>query len=195
VLSAAASVPGPFAVVNADDFYGAAAYQTLAAHQRSVRADSADYAVVGFPLSETLTESGGVNRALLRTGDDGLLEHVEEVIGIEAVGGGRASGRGVDGSSRALSTDALVSMNMWGLTPAIFSQLDSRFRRFLAAHGTDEKAEFLLPTEIQVLVHGGEARVRVLRGEGPWCGVTYPDDREHVQRTLAELVARGEYSR
>ena len=195
LLAVREAVSGPFAVVNADDFYGAQAYQVLADFLRAAP-DPQLHAVVGFPLSETLTEAGGVNRGVLRVTPDGWLEHVEEVIGIERAGaepgaGGRA--RTADGGERHLPGDALVSMNMWGFTPTILRQLEEGFHTFHAAHGTEAKSEYLLPTRVEELIRLGEARVRVLEGEGPWCGVTYPEDRESVKEVLEGLVREGRY--
>jgi hypothetical protein len=186
-------VRGPFAVVNADDFYAGQAYQVLADFLRD-GSDPKLHAVVGFPLSETMTEAGGVNRGVLRVSADGWLEHVEEVIGIEraADGGGRVPAK--DGESeRRLPGDTLVSMNMWGFAPTILAQLAEGFHEFHATHGAEPKTEYLLPTKVEELIREGEARVRVLRGAGPWCGVTYPEDRESVRGVLEGLVRGGSY--
>jgi hypothetical protein len=192
VLAAAGAVRGPFAVVNADDFYGASAYRQLARFLASARDEEATYALVGFPLSETLAESGGVNRALLRTTADGWLDDIEEITGIEA-SGDDGHYQAASGEVRTIPGDALVSMNVWAFTRAFFPQLEEGFTEFRSAHAADHGAEFLLPTHVRGLIRSRRARVRVLSGVGPWCGVTNPQDAERVRRFLAGLVARGEY--
>jgi hypothetical protein len=193
VLAARGVLRDRFAVVNGDDYYGRDAMLKLGAFLRDVRADEPSYAVVGFPLGATLSEAGGVNRAVLDVGPDGLLRHVEEVIGIERTADGDGVVRRPDGTVRAIPKDTLVSMNMWGFTPVVLSQLAEGFGAFLRARGAEPKAEFLIPDHVQALIDAGRATVRVPSGAGPWLGLTHPDDREHVARELTALVERGEY--
>jgi hypothetical protein len=195
VLASAPAVDGSFAVVNGDDFYGRAAYEALAAHLGAPLGDAIPtHAVVGFPLAATLSEAGSVNRALLEVTSDGWLSRIEEVVGIEAAGhDGRVR---VEGSeTRLIPGNALVSMNMWGFAPDILATLAEAFVVFLEHQAGDERAEFLLPTHVQELVQRGRARVRVLPGEGPWCGITHREDRERVAGALRDYVERGEYPR
>ena len=189
VLAAKRAVRGPFAVVNADDFYGSRSYELAAAFLRSVSAADVPptYAVVGFPLGETLSERGAVTRARLDTTDGEWLAHVEELRGIASHGGEPRIG------DRRLPPDQLVSMNMWAFTPALFPALRSAFADFVHAHGDDPSAEFLLPTFVEGLIGAGEARVRVIAGGGPWVGVTHPDDAPHVREAIARWVAAGAY--
>lgn len=193
VLAAAEALGEPFAVVNGDDYYGRAAYQTLGDFLRGVRDDEPSYAVVGFPLGATLSEAGGVNRAVLDVAPDGRLLHVEEVVGIERTAQGDGVVRRPDGAERHIPARTLVSMNMWGFTPAVLPQLTEGFGAFLRARGGEPKSEFLLPDYVQQLIDGGRAAVHVPAGAGPWFGMTYPEDREHVSRALSALVTRGEY--
>jgi len=195
VLAAAPQLPGAFGVVNADDYYGAQAYRELHTFLRAASAHAAEYAVVGFPVAETLSESGGVTRALLRTTPDGWLEHIEEMFEIQRQGNGTILSRAADGGMRAMRGDSLVSLNMWGFTPAVFPQLERGFTAFRHAHRDDPRAELPLPTLVGSLVRERHARVRVLHGAGPWCGVTYLADRETVASVLGDLVDRGEYPR
>ena len=193
VLAAADALAEPFAVVNGDDYYGRGAYQVLGDFLRGVRDDEPSYAVVGFPLGATLSEAGGVNRAVLDVAPDGRLVHVEEVIGIERTADGDGVVRRSDGTERHIPKRTLVSMNMWGFTPAVLPQLTEGFGAFLRARGGEPKSEFLLPDYVQELIDAGRATVRVPTGEGPWFGMTHPEDREHVSRALTGLVERGEY--
>jgi hypothetical protein len=192
VLAVRPQIAGPFGVVNADDYYGPQAYRELGGFLRRAPAGVTEYAVVGFPLAETLSKSGGVTRALLRASPDGWLEHIEEMFEIRREERGIV-GQDANGEARDLRGDALVSMNMWGFTPAAFPQLDRGFAAFRDAHRDDPRAELPLPTLVETLVREGQARVRVLHGAGPWCGVTYPADREPVTSFLGSLVRRGEY--
>jgi hypothetical protein len=193
VLSAASALRGPFAVVNGDDFYGRDAYRTLGAFLAERGAREPDYAVVGFPLGVTLSAAGGVNRAVLTTGADGLLATAEEVRGIEATPRGDGVVRDATGAERVISAATPVSMNMWGFTPAVLPELDAGFQAFRDAHPHDERAEYLLPEVVESLAADGRARVHVLPGHGPWFGMTYPEDRPNVAAGLGDLVARGGY--
>jgi NDP-sugar pyrophosphorylase family protein len=195
VLAAEPVVDGPFAVVNGDDFYGRAAYEALAAFLGAPTGGALPvHAVVGFPLAETLSEAGSVNRALLEVTSDGWLSRIQEVVGIEAAGeDGRVRADG--GETRLIPGSAPVSMNMWGFAPDVFATLADAFASFLERHAGDERAEFLLPTHVQELVQRGRARVRVLPGKGPWCGITHPEDRARVAAALRAHVERGEYPR
>ena len=190
VLTAERAVRGRFAVVNADDFYGARSYK-LAANFLSAAVDASaatpTYGVVGFPLGETLSDRGAVTRARLDTTNGLWLDHVEELRGIASHDGEPRIG------DQRLSRDQLVSMNMWAFTPDLFPALRAAFTDFLRAHGDDPSAEFLLPTFVEGLIGSGRARVRVIPGGGPWVGVTHPDDAPHVRERIAEWVAEGAY--
>ena len=193
VLAAAPVIRGPFAVVNGDDFYGRAAYEALSAFLGATlgSARSDDHAAIGFPLTETLSAAGSVNRALLEVTSDGWLSRIEEVVGIEPEGrDGFVHGRA---EFRRIPGDTLVSMNMWGFSPHILPSLADAFESFVQHHVGDEKAEFLLPTHVQELIRHERARVRVLPGKGPWCGITHPEDRTRVAAVLRAHVERGEY--
>lgn len=190
VLAAAPEISGPFVVANADDFYGATSYALLAEFLRNPdQSDPATYALIGYPLAETLTDHGAVNRARCVTDARGWLVEIEEMIGITRDGdGGRVLGP--DGHARHLAGDTPVSMNIWGFTPAIFSQLELGFRRFLTCDGETTGSEFLLPDEVQRLIRSDEARVRLLEGGAGWTGVTHPADRAHVAEYLRGVTGR-----
>ena len=192
VLAAAACVDRPFAVLNADDFYGAEAFAALAEFLGAHAGDRpASYAVVGFRLGETVSASGGVNRAWCRTGPDGWLRSVEEVVGIEAAAGGGFAGRGESGPV-SLPAAALVSMNLWGFTPAVFAALRRGFAEFFRSADA-ARGEYLIPTAIRAALERGECRVRVLDPGSRWFGVTHPGDRPAVAEALRRLVGEGRY--
>ena len=193
ILAARAVVHEPFAVINADDFYGAQGYRALAAHLVSGAADySADYAMVGFVLRNTLSEFGSVARGICDVNADGFLRGVVETMGIERDGGGAKTSDGA-GHETKLRGDEIVSMNMWGFRPWVFKELDAYFRAFLAERGADLKAECYLPSAVAAFIAKGEARVKVLPSGDAWFGVTYREDRPRVMESLLDLVRAGRY--
>ncbi len=177
---------GPFAVVNADDFYGAKSLKALADFLRAEAAGGPPtYAMVGFPLGNTLSENGAVSRGVCSVGADGFLKDIEEHTGILA---------SEVGAGRRYAPETPVSMNCWGFDAREFlPQLDQAWRDFVAARGKESKAEFYLPAAVNSLVQTGAARVRVLPTTDNWFGVTYREDKPHVQAALAALVAEGVY--
>ncbi len=189
ILAARDVVREPFAVINADDFYGAQGYRALAAHLES---GATDYAMVGFVLRNTLSEFGSVARGVCDVSAEGFLRGVVETIGIERDGRGAKTADGA-GHATKLSGDEIVSMNMWGFTPWVFKQLDVYFRAFLAERGADLKAECYLPSAIADFIAKGEARVKVLPSSDAWFGVTYREDRPRVIESLRALVRAGRY--
>lgn len=189
ILMAANAVTGPFAAINADDFYGANSFRVLAEHLRS---GSADYAMVGFVLRNTLSEFGSVARGACRVGADGYLQGVTEMTKIEK-DGSRAKYVDQTGATQHLSGDETVSMNMWGFTPSLFSHLQQQFIEFLNRNGNDEKAELYIPSVVNELVASRKERCKVLRTKDSWFGVTYREDRPFVVDGIRALIARGEY--
>ncbi len=195
VLAARECVAEPFAVINADDFYGADAYVRLVEFLR--QEDSGDgptYAMVGYRLRDTLSDAGEVNRGVCQCGGDGRLSRITEITGIRASGDG---GVYVDegGAEQVIGGDERVSMNAWGFTPVFLKQLRERFEMFLREQATSMTAEFYLPAAIQDLMEAGRAQVEVLPTEDRWVGVTYPQDKAYVVATIDSLVASGRYPR
>lgn len=185
VWCARASLTGPFAVVNADDFYGANSLRALADFLRGEAGGPPTYAMVGFPLGNTLSENGAVSRGVCSVGPDGFLKNIEEHTGILS---------SEVGPGLRYDPTTLVSMNCWGFDAREFlPQLDHAWREFVAARGKEPKAEFYLPAAVNSLVQTGAARVRVLPTTDNWFGVTYREDKPHVQAALAALVAQGAY--
>ncbi|MFA6287331.1 MAG: nucleotidyltransferase [Opitutaceae bacterium] len=187
VWCAREALDGPFAVVNADDFYGAGSFERLAVFLRAAGAAKAhppEFAMVGFALANTLSEHGAVSRGVCAVGADGVLQGIEEHTGILA---------GEVGVGLKYAPATTVSMNCWGFTPAFLPLLDARWRAFLALNGTTEKTEFYLPFAVNDLLAAGEARVRVLPTTDQWFGVTYREDKPRVQAAIAALVASGAY--
>lgn len=181
------AVKRPFAVINADDFYGASGYAALARHF----AKSPGYALVGYPLRQTLSEHGTVSRGLCAT-TEGRLRSITEVTKIEKAPSG-ARYTDADGAVRTLTGDEIVSMNFWGFTPAVFPQLEELLVKFLAERGADPKAEFYLPTAISRLNETGAADVALLHSEDSWFGITYRQDLPAAQAAIRSLIKAGRY--
>ena len=193
VLMAEPEVEGDFAVINADDHYGAESYKVLARFlDQSDPRHSSDYAMVGFRLGQTLTDSGSVSRGVCQLDSRGHLERIVEVLEVWKRGSGGVY-TSDDGQQIEITGDAVVSMNLWGFTPELFRELRCRFERFLCCEDKTEDSEFLVPEVIEALVQEGRAQVEVLGGAGQWCGITYPEDKERVARVIESLVESGVY--
>jgi len=189
VLMAEDTIREPFAVINADDFYGEQGYQVLAKHLTS---GSPDYAMVGFVLRNTLSEFGSVARGVSQADENGYLQSVVELTKVERDGNG-AKNTDPDGKVTQLTGKELVSMNMWGFQPSIFPLLRERFHAFLERSGNDLKSEHFVPTAVNELVSSGQARVKVLSTNDAWFGVTYREDRPRVVDSVAALIKKGKY--
>jgi hypothetical protein len=187
-LAARQLIVGPFAVINADDFYGKRAFEMLGAH---LQGPSDECAMVGFVLRDTLSRHGSVTRGVCRT-EGGFLRTIEEISGIARHERG-ATYPDAAGEPRSLSGDETVSMNLWGFSASIIPHLEAGFVEFLDAHLDDPEAEYLLPDVVDRLIARGHARARVLPGGGPWFGVTYKEDRDGVMRNIRGLIDAGVY--
>ena len=188
VWCARGTVSENFAVINADDFYGAESFVQLAKFlgRVSVADETSEFAMVGFRLDKTLSEHGGVSRGVASVGgdDDDELRSIVEQTAIAAAD---------VGEGRTYSGDEIVSVNCWGFTPAVFAGLDSQFRDFLTEEAAGPKSEFYLPAAISAMINVDQARVRVLATGSTWFGITYREDKPRVQAAIAALVQAGKY--
>ena len=181
VWCARSAITGPFAVINADDFYGASAFSQLSRFLGA--AAGARFAIVGFRLANTLSENGAVSRGVCREREGRLVSIVEETKIVPSdVGPGRR-----------FSGTEVVSMNFWGFTPSVFGGLETGLKAFLATRGADPKSEFYLPSAVSDMIQSGAATVDVLPSNDTWFGVTYREDRPHVAAAIASLVGSGAY--
>jgi hypothetical protein len=189
ILMAADAISEPYAVINADDFYGSEGYRVLAQHLQS---GTTDYAMVGFVLRNTLSDFGTVSRGVCRVDADDFLQGIVELTNIEPNG---MHARNTDSTGRitTLSGDELVSMNMWGFTPHMFGQFREHFQRFVRSNGSDIESESYLSSTVNELVLAGQARVKVLRTNDSWAGVTYRADHPRVVQTIRRLIDCGSY--
>ena len=182
----------PFAVINADDFYGRHSYALLAQCLRGLPPDAARYAMTGFTLRNTLSEHGSVARGICRLNETGELKSVVEHPKIEQRADGQRS-QADDGAWRPLTGDETVSMNLWGFNPTIFPHLENALKNFLKTSAGQPKAECYLPAVVDDLIRRDAARVQVLKTPDHWLGVTYTADKPVVVEGIRGLVARGEY--
>ncbi|MGJ8671576.1 nucleotidyltransferase family protein [Rubritalea sp.] len=195
ILAARDIVDTPFAVINADDFYGADAYQQFSRHFNSsteVNSDSDHYSMVGYPLKNTLSENGSVNRGIC-SDNDSLLDTVEEHLEIKIEEDGICRGENLAGKRVELSPDALVSMNFWGFPLSIMQDLECEFVKFLTERGTELKSECYIPTVVDTMIHQGKADCKILKTSGTWFGVTYPEDKQCCVNSIKQLIDEGAY--
>jgi len=190
ILAARHAIHEPFAVINADDFYGAEGYRLL--HDflaAAATGNPPDWALVGFILRNTLSDHGSVARGVCRCAADGRLETVTERLAIE-----RDGVAAIDSpTGTRFSGDERVSMNMWGFTPDLFDILSTGFCDFLAANIANPKAEYQIPFVVDREIQAGRRRVKVLTTAEAWCGVTYTADKPQVTAHIAALVQSGRY--
>ncbi len=195
VYAARKLLNGPFAVINADDFYGADSYRQLAADLRrpaSPGGAKVRGCIAAFVLANTLSENGSVSRGICSVDAAGNLEKVVENTKIFRRDGRIVSAR-EDGSEFFFTGSELVSMNSWGFSPELPDHLERLFTEFLAARGTEPKSEFYLPFAVDSLIRSGTAGIRVLESRDSWFGITYREDKPVVQQALRDLVAAGAY--
>ena len=195
VLCCRSLIDAPFAVINADDYYGPGAFR-LAFEALSGLEDNEKlrYMMVAYHLKNTLTENGYVSRGVCEVSGDGLLLGIQERTHIISSCDGPLFTE--DGRTYTLlSPDVPVSMNMWGFTPSLLRELEARFPLFLngALRENPLKAEFFLPSVVNSLLAEGRASVRVARSGDRWWGVTYQDDRPQVKAALQDLTSGGLY--
>ena len=198
VLCAKDAIDGaPFAVINADDYYGKSAFCTIY-HALCQAQDGAyfDYCMVGYYLKNTLSDHGGVARGACLVDEEGYLSSLKECIGIERFED-RARFPVADNAWEELDLDTLVSMNMFGFTPSLLTELEQGFKVFCSQdlQENPEKAEFALPTEVSRLMKEGKAKVRMLSSADRWYGVTYAADKPLVVDALGRMTAGGLYPR
>ncbi|HUX14732.1 MAG TPA: NTP transferase domain-containing protein [Spirochaetia bacterium] len=192
VLITRAFVRQPFAVINADDFYGREAYSVLFEFLARQPQSAVAYALVGYVLEKTLSEHGTVSRGVCEVDDAGRLISISEQTKI-ARESGRVTSRQSDGTVIDLSGNETVSMNLFGFTPSIFGQLEELFSAFLSARGADPSAEFYIPAAANELIRSDRASMTVLRSTSEWFGVTYREDIDVVVSRIAEMRRAGLY--
>lgn len=192
ILCAREVVKTPFAVINADDFYGRDSYVVLVKKLNSFQLTEPHYSMVGFTLKNTLSDHGTVARGVCRMDAQGFLTDIQELLKISKTSTG-AQNTSEDGIVTVLSGDEPVSMNMWGFTPNIFPQLETIFKKFLSEKGQEMKSECYIPLSLGEIVKTGQGDCTVLRTNSSWFGVTYKEDKVIVQASIQKLVDSGDY--
>lgn len=193
VMMAKNVIKEPFAVINADDFYGKESYKVLAQKLTSVNDKKGDYCMVGYRVGNTLSESGSVARGVCQVNEKDQLTGVVERTAIERNKNGEIAFTDENGIECTLNENTPVSMNMWGFTPDYFEYSDKLFVKFLEEKGRDLKSEFFIPLVVNELVSQHLATVQVLDTPAQWFGVTYVNDRQGVVDRIKALVDKGEY--
>ena len=186
-------VKEPFAVINADDFYGRDAFEQLAKFlSHATDGATLGFAMVGYKLELTLSENGSVARGICDVAADGTLKGVTEMTKLVRAGD-VAENREDPAAPVQVPLDARVSMNLWGFTPGLFTELEARFPKWLAENGAKEKSEWYIPFVVDELIKEGRATCKVLPTESSWFGVTYREDKPFVMAEIKKLVDAGEY--
>jgi len=192
VLVAGDIIDTPFAVINADDYYGQKSFEVLGKFLAEQNDSTGEYCMVGFYTSNTLSESGSVSRGLCTVDSNGYLTSVEEYHNI-AKDGNQIFGNNQNGDKIPISQTNVVSMNMWGFTPDLFKEGMSLFEDFLINNIDEQKSEFYIPYIVNKILSSGKGRCKVLNTPDQWFGVTYKEDRDSVVIKIAELVRKGIY--
>lgn len=187
ILVAKNAVKEPFTVINADDFYGKDAFVVMSEFlQKPQDGDAPEFAMVGYRLANTLSENGSVSRGVCVPDSDGFLQSITEMTHIEKVDG--LIQNVAETGNTPLEPATPVSMNFWGFTPLFFEKLDEMFCQFLKENNANPKSEFQIPTVINYFLQSKAARIRILKSDAQWFGVTYQADRASVVEKLKNLA-------
>ena len=193
VMMADGKIDGPFAVINADDFYGRSAFETIAAYYHGwTTARPDDYCMVGYHVGNTLSEFGAVSRGVCASNHESMLVNVVERTHITDSPEGIVY-RNEKEQLVQIPAETIVSMNFWGFTPSFFGYLNKGFGEFIEKNAENLKAEFYIPTVVNDLIKANQASVKVLQCSEQWFGMTYREDREKVVKSIRKLVAQGVY--
>lgn len=195
IMACLGTVDGPFAVINADDCYGADAYKVLYDFLTDETTDENEYAMVGYVLENTLTDNGHVARGVCTVDKDGYLSEINERVRIEKRPGETAYTEDDGATWVTIPKGSPVSMNMWAFKPSVLTYLKERFPKFLEANIEKNplKCEYLLPSVVGDLLNEGKVKVKVLHSSDKWYGVTYKQDKEEVVNAMQALKDKGVY--
>jgi len=189
VLACKELVHEPFAVQNADDFYGAEAYQTIA--DEFAKMSEGESCMVGYHIRNTLSPHGSVSRGICRT-TDGFLSSIVERTHIANNEAGTIQFHEDDRVTN-MTGDEICSMNFWGFSPSFFQTLEEKFIAFLEAKGQELKSEWYIPDIVDDMINSNQTRVKMLSSDGKWFGVTYPEDKPTVVAALQAMHDQGKY--
>lgn len=192
VMMASGVIREPFAVINADDFYGAEAYMTIGEYLARLDGSRDRYCMVAYDLDKTLSENGTVSRGICTVDAEGNLESMVERTQIERLADGKIVFHD-GGADELLAPDTPVSMNLFGFTPDYFAHSDAYFRTWYEANRGNLKSEFYIPTMVNRLIGNGSSTLRVLRSAAQWHGVTYKQDKPALVAAIRQMIAEGRY--
>nr|MDA3818230.1 nucleotidyltransferase [Prolixibacteraceae bacterium] len=190
IRSARDAVKTPFAAINADDFYGLEAYKVMSDFLKNEASENY-YSMVGYKLSNTLSENGSVSRGLCITDSKNNLNDIDELTKISTEDSGIVYEK--DGNKKELKGDETVSMNFWGFHPSLFTHLEKGFIAFLEKEGKEMKSEFFIPMHVDDLIKENKLNVKVLTSDAKWFGVTYKEDKPDVIEKIEKLIAAEKY--
>lgn len=194
VLAAKDLINEPFAVINADDYYGRDPYEKIYTYLKDIKSDTNvyDICMAGFVLKNTLSDNGSVTRGVCNVDDNGNLAGIDETRGIV-----KRDDKAVvekDGEViKVIDGNSPVSMNMWGFHPCIMDKMDKMFIKFLNENSSSMTGEFLLPEMIGEMLEKNQAKIKVLNTDSKWFGMTYQEDKELVKDTISLLIKGGYY--
>ena len=193
VMMGADAINTPFAVINADDFYGRDAYAVIGSYLKELAGSEGKYCMVGYEVSKTLSENGTVSRGVCTVDAEGNLQGMVERTKIERVDGTIVFHD--LGTDEPLAENTPVSMNLFGFTPDYFAHSEAYFKEFLKENIDNLKSEFFIPLMVNKVIKEGTASMRVLQTSAKWFGVTYKEDKPQLMQKIEELIAAGEYPR
>lgn len=195
VLCAKQTIHEPFAVINADDYYGRNAFETLGKYLSSIENDSTEYAIVGYTLGKTMSRNGSVSRGVCQT-KDGYLESITENTKIYYTGenfSGNEIESDLNGKIVKLTGNETVSMNLFGFSPKAFERFEKYWDDFKKTSLSSPKAEALLPIAASDIIKNNEGKIKVFTSDESWFGMTYPQDKQLVKDEIAKKIAAGYY--
>ncbi len=193
VIVAKKFINEPFAVINADDFYGADAFKTMSDYLQNGISDS-ENAMVGYILKNTLSDHGFVSRGICQTDDANYLETITERTNIERINETVVFKDG-EGKQTPLDETSYVSMNFWGFMPNFFEEAETQFKIFVQDNFENEKAEFYIPSIVSTMMKQKSLKIKVLESAAQWMGVTYKEDKPVVEEKINQLVKAGAYAK
>jgi UTP-glucose-1-phosphate uridylyltransferase len=192
ILCANSAIDTPFAVINGDDFYGRDSFNILADYLSKVNSESDEYAIAAYILKNTLSEHGYVSRGICTLEGENYLKKIVECTKIVKSAGKILTIKD-NGENFEFTGNEYVSMNMFGFTPGIFEHLKREFNNFLQNNVNDIKAEFFIPSVVSSLIQTNLAKVKVLRSNSTWLGITYQEDKDFVKSSIKKLISDGIY--
>ena len=192
ILMAKDVINEPFAIINADDFYGRDAFQVIGDHLRTLEGTKGQYCMVGYRLENTLSENGTVSRGVCEVDENGLLAGMTERTSIGRTANG-IEYKDTDDSMHPLAPETTVSMNLFGFTPDYFAKSEELFVEWLKERGAEMKSEYYIPYAVNTFINSGYATMRVLKTTAQWFGVTYKEDRPGVVDRLQQMHEQGIY--